>query len=610
MGRTVSTLLSLLAAGALVLSPLSSAVAAQEQSQDAAQPAQQQDDQSQNQKPSKKNGKEKAKSDNQLKKELDSPYKKWLDEDVIYIISPEERHSFLHLATNEEREQFIEAFWQRRNPDPDSPENTFKEEHYRRIAYANEHYASGIPGWKTDRGKIYIMWGPADEVDSHPTGGTWDRPSDQGGGSTTTYPWETWRYRHLDGEGLGENVELEFVDPTSTGEYHMTIDPSEKDALLRVPGAGLTMAESMGLADKSQRFSNTDGTNVAWNESGAGGQTEQNNEFTRLELMAAIFRPPPVKFKDLEAISTSRLVRDQVKFDYRFDFLRITSDTVLVPVTVQIPVKQLNFLQKDGVDSASLNVFARITTLSGRIVQTFEDTLRADFPADLLAKSVNTSRIYQKTVPLSPGLYRLDIVVKDVNSGNVGVVNTRLAVPRFQDDELSTSSLILADDIRSVSTQDIGLGQFVIGDVKVRPRMDGTFAENDSIGVFLQVYNLKVDDKTKKADASVEYRVTKEKDSKPTLTFDVPADKVPQHGEEMTLENRITLGSLPPGKYQLAVAVTDNLAKQTITPTADFTVKPTPAGKGAAAVPAAAAPGAPASAPPPAAEATANPQGR
>ena len=363
---------------------------------------------------------------------------------MVYIISPEERHAFLHLATNEEREQFIEAFWQRRNPDPDSPENTFKEEHYRRIAYTNEHFASGIPGWKTDRGKIYIMWGPPDEIDAHPTGGNWDRPMDQGGGSTTTYPYEDWRYRHLDGEGLGENVELEFVDPTSTGEYHLTTDPSEKDALLMVPGAGLTMAESMGMANKSQRFSNTDGTHVAWNEMGANNQSQQNNEFTRLELEANIFRPPPVKFKDLEAISTSRLVRDQLHFDYRFDFLRITSDTVLVPITVQIPVKQLQYLEKDEVDSASLNVFARITTLSGRIVQTFEDTLRADFPTALLQKSLSTSRIYQKAVPLSPGLYRLDVVVKDVNSGNVGVVNTRLAVPRFQDDELSTSSLILA----------------------------------------------------------------------------------------------------------------------------------------------------------------------
>src|ERR1700723_3385863 len=219
--------------------------------------------------------KEPSKRDKDLFNELDSQYKKWLNEDVVYIISPEERPSFLHLSTNEEPEQFIESFWQRRNPDPDSPENTFKEEHYRRIAYANEHFASGIPGWKTDRGRIYIMWGPADEVDSHPTGGNWDRPADQGGGSTTTYPWETWRYRHLDGEGLGENVELEFVDPTSSGEYHLTMDPSEKDALLRVPGAGLTMAESMGLADKSSRFSNTDGTNVAENQTGEGMQTDR-----------------------------------------------------------------------------------------------------------------------------------------------------------------------------------------------------------------------------------------------------------------------------------------------------------------------------------------------
>ena len=537
----------------------------------------QQAQQDQTSQPSKKKDKNaKQKSNRDLFKELDKQYQKWLNEDVIYIITPEERRSFLHLSTNEEREQFIEAFWQRRNPDPDSPENTFKEEHYRRIAYANEHFASGIPGWKTDRGKIYIMWGPPDEIDSHPTGGNWDRPMDQGGGETTTYPYEDWRYRYLEGQDLGENVELEFVDPTSTGEYHLTMDPSEKDALLMVPGAGLTLAESMGMADKSQRFMNTDGTHMAENEMGMG-LNSGDEEFSRLEKYAAIFRPPPVKFKDLEAAATARVVRDQVKFDYRFDFLRITSDTVLVPITVQIPVKQLSFQEKDGVDSASIDLFVRVTSLGGRVVQTFEDTLRSDIPASLLQKSLGTSRIYQKTVPLSPNLYRLDIVVKDVNSGNVGVVNTRLAVPHFQDDELSSSSLILADDIQPVSSKDIGIGQFVLGDVKVRPKLDQAFTAKDSMGVYLQVYNLKVDEKTHRADTSVEYRVKKDKDSEPMLKFDVPPGKLPQHGEELTLEQLITLGSLAPGKYQLEVAVTDNLTKQTITPTADFTVKTSPA---------------------------------
>jgi GWxTD domain-containing protein len=566
MGRSVRTFLWILLAGGLALGSTGRARAAQQESQD----PQNQPDQS------KADLKNRQKSDKKLKAELEPQYRKWLDEDVTYIISPEERRSFLHLATNEEREQFIEAFWQRRNPDPDSPDNTFKEEHYRRIAYANEHYASGIPGWKTDRGKIYIMWGPADEVDSHPTGGNWDRPMSQGGGSTTTYPYEDWRYRYL--EGMGENVELEFVDPTSTGEYHLTMDPSEKDALLHVPGAGLTQAESMGLADKSSRFSNTDGTNVAESQTGEGMQGENQEEFTRLENFANIMKPPPVKFKDLEAIVTSRLVRDQVKFDYHYDFLRITSDTVLVPITVQIPVRQLSFQEKDGVDSASMDLFARVTSLSGRVVQTFEDTLRADFPTSLLQQSLGTSRVYQKAVPLSPGLYRLDIVIKDVNSGNVGVVNTRLPVPRFQDDQLSSSTLILADDIQRVSTKDIGLGQFVLGDVKVRPKLDRAFLSKDSMGVYLQVYNLKVDDKTHKTDTSVQYRVTKDKETVPSLKFDVPADKLPQHGEEMTLENMITLGSLAPGKYQIEIAVTDNLTKQTITPTAEFTVKPSPAG--------------------------------
>jgi GWxTD domain-containing protein len=554
MGHSAKVFLFGILAGGLALSP---GTFAQDSKQDQTDP-----------KAARQAAKQKSRSDNQLKKELDSQYKKWLDQDVVYIISPEERSAFLHLSTNEEREQFIEQFWQRRNPDPESPENTFKEEHYRRIAYANERFASGVPGWRTDRGKIYIMWGPANEIESHPSGGSYDRPANEGGGQTSTYPFEQWRYRYL--EGIGNDVILEFVDPSMTGEFHLTMDPSEKDALLYVPGAGLTQMESMGLSSKTARFNNTDGSHLA---QPIGGRLEKDSEFSRLELYAKVQQAPPVKFKDLEAVVTSRLVRDQVKFDYRFDFLRITSDTVLVPITVQIPTRQLSFQEKNGVDSATLNLFARITTLSGRPVQTFEDTIHRDLPAELLQQSLSTSSIYQKAVPLSPGLYRLDIVVKDVNNGNVGVVNTRLAVPRFEDDKLSSSTLILADQMQRVSAKDIGLGQFVLGDIKVRPKMDGAFTPSDNMGVFLQVYNLKVDEKTHKADASVQFRVTREKETAPVLKFDLPPSKLPEHGEEMTVENVVTLGSLTPGKYSLEVAVTDNLAKETITKASNFTVK-------------------------------------
>src|SRR6266478_2320345 len=411
--------------------------------------------------------KEQKKKMGRALKELDAQYKQWLGEDGVYIISPEERTAFLQLSTSEEREQFIEQFWLRRSSNPDLPENDFKEEHYRRIAYANEHYASGIPGWRTDRGRTYIIWGPADEVDSHPMGGTYDRPMEEGGGSTTTYPWETWRWRYL--EGIGENIILEFVDPSGSGEYHLTMDPSEKDALLHVPGAGLSMMESMGMASKTDRFTRSDGTNLP---KSLGGESASMNEFTRLELYAKVNKPPEVKFKDLEAVVTSRIVRDQVHFNWRTDYLKVTNDTVLVPVTIQIPNSQLSFQSKDGIHSATMNIFGRVSTLTGRVVQTFEDPVSKDFPDSLFQQSLKLQSIYQKAIPLRPGLYRLDLVIKDVQSGNIGVVNSRLQVPRYDDDKLEASSLILADQIERVPAKQIGAGQFVLGSSKVRPRLE------------------------------------------------------------------------------------------------------------------------------------------
>jgi GWxTD domain-containing protein len=499
-------------------------------------------------------------------KELDNSFKTWLNEDAVYIISPEERSAFLQLETNEEREQFIEQFWLRRSSNPDMPDNDFKEEHYRRIAYANEHYASGIPGWKTDRGRIYIIWGAPDEIESHPTGGTYDRPMEEGGGSTTTYPWERWRYRYL--EGIQENVELEFVDPSGSGEYHLTMDPSEKDALLYVPGAGLSLMESMGMASKTSRFTRSDGTHLPTT---LGGQPASMNEFSRLELYAKVQRPPEVKYKDLEALVTSRMVRDQVKFNYRTDFLKVTNDTVLVPVTIQVPNHQLQFKNKDGVYSAELNIFGRVSTLTNRVVQTFEDSVTRDYPESLYKQSVKLSSVYQKSLPLRPGLYRLDLVIKDVGSGNVGAINTRLAVPRYEDEKLEASTLILADQIEHVPAKQIGTGQFVLGSSKVRPRLDADFTTADKLGIYLQIYNLKGDEKTHKSNASFVYTV--KKGDQQMMQFKETSADMKQTGDQVTIERLLPLATLAPGKYTLEVNATDLLSNVTISRSAEFSVK-------------------------------------
>jgi hypothetical protein len=282
--------------------------------------------------------------------------------------------------------------------------------------------------------------------------------------------------------------------------------------------------------------------------------------------------PPPVKFKDLEEVVSSRILRNQIAFDYRFDFMRITSDTILVPVTVQIQNKQMTFRDKDGVQSAALNLFGRITSMTGRVIQTFEDVIQRDFPDSLLEPSLKGFSIYQKAVPLRPGLYKLDLVIKDVNSGNVGVVNTRLAVSPMPDEQLQASSLILADQMEPVSSKDVGVGQFVLGSTKVRPKLDGEFHADQTMDIYFQLYNLKVDDKTHKSNITLDFKITQ---GDQTVSHQVKTgEDLKQFGEQITVEQMVAPKTLPPGKYKLDIQATDLVANQTITRSADFTVTP------------------------------------
>jgi GWxTD domain-containing protein len=518
--------------------------------------------------------KQKKEQAKKLKQELSKTYKTWLNEDVAYIISPEERQAFLQLSNDEERDQFIEQFWLRRDPTPDTPENEYKEEHYSRIAYANEHFAAGIPGWKTDRGRIYIMFGKPDEIDSHPSGGLYNRNIDEGGGTTSTYPFEDWRYRYI--EGIGNEVIVEFVDKCMCNEYKLSIDPNEKDALLNVPGAGLTTAEEMGLSNKSDRML---GTNNQYSNHGINSTTG-GDEFSRIELLAKLNTPPPVKFKDLEnEIVTHKIRVNMMPFDVRTDFVRVTGDTVLTPITIQMKNKDITFVDKDGVQRGTVNILGRLTTISGRIAQTFEDTVQVDVPAELLPKTVENSSVYWKALPLKPGMYKLDVVLKDVNGDRVGVYSRGIRVPEFSEDRLANSSLILADVMEKVAAKNVGTGSFVIGQTKVRPRVEpadgkpATFKRDQRLNMWMQVYNLSMDQATKKPNATFEYDIVNQQTNKSVLHVVESTAQMGNLGEQVTLEKSMALNTLDPGLYRLTVKVHDNVSGQDISPAARFAVE-------------------------------------
>lgn len=509
--------------------------------------------------------KERRKREERLRKELEGPYRKWLNEDVLYIITDEERTAFKRMATDEEREQFIEQFWLRRDPSPDSQENEFKEEHYRRIAYANERYASGIPGWKTDRGRIYITFGPPDENESHPSGGTYERPFEEGGGTTSTYPFEKWRYRWI--EGIGSDIIIEFVDPTMTGEYRMTMDPSEKDALMMVPNAGLTLIEQMGLASKADRFSRTDGTRLG---TGTNPLPMRMNQFERLQQFARLQKPPAVKFKDLEAAVNSTIKFNLLPVKVRADFMRMTASTIQTNITIQLDKKDLQFQDKDGLAKSAVNIYSRITSMSRRVVNVFEDVVTTDVPSEMLEAASKGSSLYQKAVPLPPGTYRLNVVVKDIYGGNMNNYEMALNVPRMEDDQFTHSSVILADVIEKVPTRSIGTGQFVIGSTKVRPRVNDSFRQDEKMGIYVKLYNFEADEKTRKPQGEVHYEVVKAGTAEKIFEF---TEEIKEgSASEVTIEKLLPLKSLAPGQYELKMKVTDKLRNQSLNPSAKFTV--------------------------------------
>jgi GWxTD domain-containing protein len=515
-----------------------------------------------------KSEKQKKRDEEKLKKELMTPYRKWLNEDVAYIITEEEREAFKHLQTDDEREQFIEQFWLRRDPTPDSMENEYKEEHYRRIAYSNEHFASGIPGWKTDRGRIYIANGPPDEIEDHSSGGTYQRSREEGGGSTSTYPFQKWRYRYL--ENVGTNVEIEFVDQSMSGEFRMTMDPSDKDALLYVPNAGLTSYEEMGITSKNDRFTRTDGTRLGVP---VDEMSQAMNPFVRLEQFTALQKAPTVKFKDLEAMVDSHINYNVLPLKVRADYFPITNASAITNITLELANKDLEFKSKEGVQKASVNIYGRITTMTRRRVQVFEDTVELNAPLEMLAEYAKQRSIYQKTLPLAPGSYRLDLVVKDLNAGTVSNYPKVLEVPRLEADKMTSSSMILADLIEPVPMKSIGTGPFVIGSTKVRPRIDDIFKREEKLGIYLKVYNLGEDEGTRKPLGDVEYEVLRNGSNERIFIYTEQLDQIPDaSASQVTIEKLLPLKTLAPGQYTIRLRITDRIRKQVLTPTAQFTV--------------------------------------
>ncbi len=500
---------------------------------------------------------EKKKVDPDVRREESEDYfKNWLERDAVYIIADEEKSVFASLTTEDEKERFIEQFWRRRDPDPRTVINEFKEEHYRRIAYANERFHSGKEGWRSDRGRIYIIHGEPAEIESYAAGSFYDREFEQGGGETTVYPFERWRYRHLD--GIGDDIELEFVDDSFTGDYHLALNPEEKDALLHMPGAGLTWAEQVGLTRKEDRPYFSPGRhNPAYNTG-----SFRNNPFYRYEIFSKVQAPKEIKYNDLRELVKVNIGYSNLVFQARSDYFRLNRQKILVPVTLQLQNKDMTFKRKGNVHTARIGLYGAVTSLDNQLIQEFEDELVISYNPEVLERSLRGRSMYQKVLILdNKTRYKLDLVVKDIGSGNIGAVKQAIIPPPSlkEGEKLSNSSLILSDFIRKLDVVPEDNQMFVLGDVKIRPSMDKSFSAKSLLAVYLHLYNFGLDQSSNAPNLQVRYRISRGGDLIHETTDNNGESVQFSSPERLVLVKGFHLRGLEPGTYRMEVEAWDQL---------------------------------------------------
>jgi GWxTD domain-containing protein len=505
--------------------------------------------------------------------ESEDYYKKWLEEDVKYIITDQERDIFEKLSNQEERESFVEQFWFRRDPDPRTSANEFKQEHYRRIAFANEKFQSGKPGWMTDRGRVYIIHGEPVYIERYPSGGPYMRKPWEGGGSTYTYPFEVWLYRDI--AGIGDDVELEFVDPSFSGEYRLAVRPEEKDMMLYASGTTPTTMELLGRdSGRVDRpyFNPGIENNSAYQAQ--HGYRAKDTPFARYNRFFVAQKAPEIEFYDLKEMVTANITYQEFPFEMRADFIQLNETQVLVPITIQVENKELTFDYKNGVHIAKANVYGIVTNMIGRIEAEFEDSVVAEYKPDFLEEALLIKSLYQKVMVLDAcRLYRLDIVVRDENTNRTGLVQKGLNVPPFKDrDSLQTSSVILSKSIQPAPESREIHERFVLGDVKIIPNVNDIFKSGEWLGTYLQIYNFVLDQSTLEPDIRVRY--TLRKGGKVIQeSIDTRGDTVQYYSpQRLVLIRQIELKEMEAGTYQIEVEVEDEIGQKSTSAKAVFTV--------------------------------------
>jgi GWxTD domain-containing protein len=472
---------------------------------------------------------------------LPARYQRWLAEEVVYIIAPRERDVFLALQTDRERDLFIEAFWKQRDPTPGTEANEFKEEHYRRLEYADRIYgrSTSLPGWKTDRGRIYIILGPPKNVESYDE-------------VMNVFPTEIWFYLGDPRLGLPTGFNIIFFKKLGTGDY-VLYSPTQD-------GPQSLIADSMGnYGDERDAYRALlklepnlarQTLSLIPGESLTAGSLSLASE----RLMATIFTSPQ-KNVDVAYAEALLKFKDFVEVDYTANY--ITSDVALQVIQDEAGISRVHYAIEPakvsvaaagGMYEARFRLTGRVSDAEGRTIYQFDK----DFPFRLTTGQLEDLRSnsisIQDAFPLVPGSYNFDILLKNTLSKEFTGAERTVVVPG-PGEAVRLSPLLLAYGAEDRASPPGERVPFKVDDRQLLCQSRKTFSAKDTLVLFFQVPGL-----TKELEAAGVFRFDFLREDKPLLARTSGVGEVRRGGSFFSVQ---ALLSFPPGYYQARVTLLD-----------------------------------------------------
>jgi hypothetical protein len=355
-------------------------------------------------------------------------------------------------------------------------------------------------------------------------GGRYQKPLSLGGDTITAYPFEVWEYDYI--PGIGSDISIEFVDHSHAGVYTLETDPNRKDVFYWRRGE-MRPPRAYHAGDMP---------------------------FERLRIWAKLQAPPPLEFPKLREEVKANVSFAALPFDASAAYVRMSPDLYAVPITIAIANDKLMYVGKDGFYQSDLQLYAAVTSLSGAIVYQFDEIFHPRSEGISLSQLVRQRTYHQRIVPLPPGRYRIRLLVKDANSGKVSARDLTVWIPQPPDGTLNTSSLVYADVI--VPAPEASRGEeFVLGPLKVIPNPGAAFARRHRLGLYLEVYDLGLDQTSGKPSVEVSYTLVAADGTRVEIGRELESRF--EEGSTLAISKAIPLEKLAPGAYRVAVGIAD-----------------------------------------------------